>query len=1137
MEGGGKFTFANGNYYIGGFLDGAFHGEGTVFFTPENGGGTYKATWTNGVAQEGTYFFHDGLKYEQEGWDYCTPHDRRFWREHNSFIVPPFAGPSQHLIVPDYGAGRVLEVKPHIDDWTQVEAPSPDGRGTPAQLAFLRLPSRIESGHPFTIVVEVQDKFGDCVIRARKLLDLQLLTGSGQFLYEGEDETQKGRVEFQCRYKGEGFCSFRALCQNLPSLDSPEIEAVVAAPYEGDLRPIVLQLEGIPSEVVEGEEFSVLVRVMELPSRKPLRMDDGSIKVVMVLKSGSGQLEGTVRTTNEGDSLLYYDLVYRGEGPFTLTCLPVTADTHVTESSPIQVTAADANITPTQAVVVSVVPLEPTQGQSLEVQAVLWDDKGRLAIRADDIPVQLRLGIGSGELDGAEAVLTSGGFAAFDGIAYSGLDPFTIVATAPGVRDSNHSKVLMAKTPVASLEVVSVQPLVQPPGEPYTVCVVAYDAAGDVVVAPDVSISLALAEGEGALSGTTSAVPTEGVSGYFVFTDVRFQGSGPFRLQAASDSGIISAPSPQQLFAGSEEDSAVPEVHPHGEARQLYITAVEPHDPAPEAACSLEVEVQDVFRDVCPAAVSVINVWLVMDAPIVTAVVDGGQVEVTDGKARVDLPSTGQWPFLVHLWAEGVGGAVSSLIGRQRWLLEDDIPTHLHLSHVSQPVRAGEPFQAVVEVRNAAGDVVPGTEAFVRLQGVGLPPVVGVPNLQARLGYAVFNGCSFPAGTDLSRGALQAVADGFPPSEPIPLTSGAVDMEAEETVPDQGDMLVFSFVPSRPCVPGGPFLVEVRVLNTEGALCQTDHTSAVTVSLAEGCEGDLSGEFTVVAHAGIARFTLQYKGGRSFHLVASSGRLVACKTHRPIQVTAPFTATAPFHEDADKLGEPHAEESATHEDVDSEGSLAEGEPDTALDATGGEEVAAPAEGAVASVTEELDESGPGSGQRAEEATMEAEMTEEAEVEAEREVEAEAGVEAEAEEEVNAAEAEAVETEAEVQAEEGEAGAAVKAEAAEAGADAQEEAETEAEGNVEAADLQESEEAMAEPPDAEDPLRERAEEAETKAEGGEADAEQDGAAEPPTEEEAGEDSGEVDESPAETEGEHIMEDEAAVEANDAGAPSE
>ena len=52
MEGRGKFTFVNGNQYVGYFKDGMFHGAGTIYFTPENGGGRFIATWKDGVAQE-----------------------------------------------------------------------------------------------------------------------------------------------------------------------------------------------------------------------------------------------------------------------------------------------------------------------------------------------------------------------------------------------------------------------------------------------------------------------------------------------------------------------------------------------------------------------------------------------------------------------------------------------------------------------------------------------------------------------------------------------------------------------------------------------------------------------------------------------------------------------------------------------------------------------------------------------------------------------------------------------------------------------------------------------------------------------------------------------------------------------------
>ena len=49
---------------------------------------------------QGTYFFSDGLQYVTDDWEYCTNNDRRFWREHNAFIVPPIPGRRVALYMP-----------------------------------------------------------------------------------------------------------------------------------------------------------------------------------------------------------------------------------------------------------------------------------------------------------------------------------------------------------------------------------------------------------------------------------------------------------------------------------------------------------------------------------------------------------------------------------------------------------------------------------------------------------------------------------------------------------------------------------------------------------------------------------------------------------------------------------------------------------------------------------------------------------------------------------------------------------------------------------------------------------------------------------------------------------------------------
>ena len=45
FEGDGKFTFPNGNTYVGGFKNGRFHGKGTIYI---QGKGAYQAEWEHG---------------------------------------------------------------------------------------------------------------------------------------------------------------------------------------------------------------------------------------------------------------------------------------------------------------------------------------------------------------------------------------------------------------------------------------------------------------------------------------------------------------------------------------------------------------------------------------------------------------------------------------------------------------------------------------------------------------------------------------------------------------------------------------------------------------------------------------------------------------------------------------------------------------------------------------------------------------------------------------------------------------------------------------------------------------------------------------------------------------------------------
>ena len=66
-----------------------FHGHGILYFT---NGGQFEATWENGRAvgtgSGGQYTFKDGLQYQEDEWEYCSPLDRRFYSEICNGIKP-----------------------------------------------------------------------------------------------------------------------------------------------------------------------------------------------------------------------------------------------------------------------------------------------------------------------------------------------------------------------------------------------------------------------------------------------------------------------------------------------------------------------------------------------------------------------------------------------------------------------------------------------------------------------------------------------------------------------------------------------------------------------------------------------------------------------------------------------------------------------------------------------------------------------------------------------------------------------------------------------------------------------------------------------------------------------------------------
>jgi len=110
-----------GTRYVGEFLDGRFHGKGTLHMTT---GASMKGIWNHGKMTESELTFKDGLKFEDsEDWSYCQGNDRRFYTEQCNGLKP--AGRSQLTNIPreipdghyDTGDGFYDPIKREIVDY------------------------------------------------------------------------------------------------------------------------------------------------------------------------------------------------------------------------------------------------------------------------------------------------------------------------------------------------------------------------------------------------------------------------------------------------------------------------------------------------------------------------------------------------------------------------------------------------------------------------------------------------------------------------------------------------------------------------------------------------------------------------------------------------------------------------------------------------------------------------------------------------------------------------------------------------------------------------------------------------------------------------------------------------------------
>jgi len=65
-----------GAIYEGNFDDGLFHGDGSMYYPS---GSRIEGVWEKGKCVQQNYIFSDGLRFQQNNWQYCKEPDRRYY--------------------------------------------------------------------------------------------------------------------------------------------------------------------------------------------------------------------------------------------------------------------------------------------------------------------------------------------------------------------------------------------------------------------------------------------------------------------------------------------------------------------------------------------------------------------------------------------------------------------------------------------------------------------------------------------------------------------------------------------------------------------------------------------------------------------------------------------------------------------------------------------------------------------------------------------------------------------------------------------------------------------------------------------------------------------------------------------------
>jgi hypothetical protein len=704
------------------------------------------------------------------------------------------------------------------------------------KLAFSTQPSNVAAGAAVTpaIVVDVEDQFGNIVTTDNSSVTLSVNTGPGTLSGTVTVTASNGIATFSnVELNTAGSYTLAAKDGSLTSATSNSFTVSSAAATK-------LAFSVQPSNVTAGVAVSPSI-VVDVENSSGNLVTTDSSNVTLSIGSGPGALSGTVTVAASGGVATFNNIKLDTAGNYTLTASDGSLTSATSNSFTVSAAAASKLVYATQ-------PSNVTAGVADSPSIVVdVEDQFGNVVTGNSSTVTLAVASGPGALSGTVSVAASAGVATFSNVKLDTAGNYTLTAS-DGTLTSATSSSFTVSAAAASKLAYAVQPSNVTAGvaESPSIVVDVEDQFGNIVTGNSSTVTLAVASGPGALSGTVSVAASAGVA---TFSNIKLDTAGNYTL-GASDGTLTSATSNSFTVSPAAASKLVYAVQPSN------VTAGVVDSP------SIVVDVEDQFGNIVTSNTS--NVTLsVGSGPgslsgTVTVAASSGVVTFSN----IKLDTAGNYTLAA---ADGTLTSATSNSFTVSPAAASQLVYNIQPSNVTAGV-ADSP-SIVVDVEDQFGNVVTSNSSNVTLSvGSGPGALSGTVTVAASAGVATFSNIKL----DTAGNYTLTASDGALTST----TSNSFTVSAAAA-----SQLVYSVQPSNVTagVADSPSIV-VDVEDQFGNIV-TGNSSNVTLSVGTG-PGALSGTVTVAASSGVATFSnIKLDTAGNYTLTASDGTLTSATSN------------------------------------------------------------------------------------------------------------------------------------------------------------------------------------------------------------------------------------------------------------------